>query len=99
MLKELGYQVVEVCSALEALALFDDGRSFDLLLTDHVMPGMSGADLVRRLRQTYPELRALIVSGYAEVDAIASDLPRLMKPFRHDELANSLAALGPAKVA
>lgn len=99
MLKELGYQVVEVCSALDALALFDSGRSFDLLLTDHVMPGMSGADLVRQLREKYPELRALIISGYAEVDAIAPDLPRLMKPFRHDELANSLAALMSAKVA
>jgi signal transduction histidine kinase len=99
MLTELGYQVVEVCSALEALALFDDGQSFDLLLTDHVMPGMSGADLVRRLRQTYPELRALIISGYAEVDAIAPDVPRLMKPFRHEDLASSLAALGAAQVA
>lgn len=99
MLTELGYQVVEVCSALEALALFDDGQSFDLLLTDHVMPGMSGADLVRRLRETYPELRALIISGYAEVDAIAADLPRLMKPFRHEELASSIAALASVRVA
>lgn len=99
MLKELGYQVVEVCSSLDALALFDSGSSFDLLLTDHLMPGMTGADLVRTLRRTYPQLRALIVSGYADVDAIAPDLPRLMKPFRHTDLADSLAALGSARVA
>jgi CheY-like chemotaxis protein len=99
MLKELGYQVVEVCSALDALALFDDGWSFDLLLTDHLMPGMSGADLVRRLRSKHPELRALIISGYADVDGIDQDLPRLMKPFRHNDLANSLAALPPTMAA
>jgi CheY-like chemotaxis protein len=99
MLKELGYQVVEVCCALDALAAFEGGQTFDLLLTDHVMPGMSGAELVRRLREKFPELRALLVSGYADVDALAPDLPRLAKPFRHDELADSLAALGAAKVA
>jgi signal transduction histidine kinase len=99
MLKELGYEVVEACSALEALALFDAGQSFDLLLTDHIMPGMSGADLVRRLRPEHPDLRALIISGFADVDGIAQDLPRLMKPFRHNDLANSLAALPPAMVA
>lgn len=93
MLRELGYQVVEVCCALDALALFQAGQTFDLLLTDHVMPGMSGAELVRQLRATYPTLRALIISGYTDVDGIASDLPRLMKPFRHAELAESLAAL------
>ena len=93
MLKELGYQVVEVCSALEALALFEAGRSFDLLLTDHLMPGMSGAELVRQLHAKYPALRALIISGYSDVDGIAADLPRLMKPFRHTELAERLATL------
>ena len=96
MLQELGYEVVEVCSALDALALLDAGQRFDLLLTDHVMPGMSGADLVRQLRDKYPALRALIMSGYADVDAISPDLPRLVKPFRQADLANSLDRLATA---
>jgi signal transduction histidine kinase len=99
MLTELGYQVIDVCSAFDALALFDDGASFDLLLTDHVMPGMSGVDLVRQLRLRYPDLRALIISGYADVDSIAPDLPRLMKPFRQADLADCLASLAAAAAA
>ena len=92
MLAELGYAVVEAGSAEEALSLLDGGLSPDLLVTDHMMPGISGADLVRRLRAERP-LRALIVSGYAEVEGIAPDLPRLVKPFRQAELAGALAAL------
>jgi CheY-like chemotaxis protein len=63
------------------------------------MPGMSGTDLARRIRDSHPDLPVLIVSGYAEVDGIASDLPRLTKPFRKDELAASLAALSPSRSA
>jgi len=48
MLGEIGYRVVEATSAEEALALIDDGLAFDLLVTDHLMPGMSGVDLPRR---------------------------------------------------
>ncbi len=99
MLKELGYEVVEVCCALDALALIDDGHVFDVLLTDQIMPGMTGAELVRELRAKYPALQALIVSGYGDVDGIAPDIPRLTKPFRHADLAHSLAALRSAAVA
>jgi CheY-like chemotaxis protein len=57
------------------------------------MPGLSGAELARDLRSKRPDLRVLIVSGYAEVEGIAPDLPRLTKPFRSADLAASLAAL------
>ena len=68
----------------------------DLLVTDHLMPGMSGADLVRAARRLRPGLPALVVSGYAEVEGIAPDLPRLAKPFRAAELAERVAALMPS---
>ncbi len=60
------------------------------------MPGMKGSDLARVLRDRFPDCPALIVSGYAEVEAIAPDLPRLSKPFRQAELAAALAELRPA---
>jgi PAS domain S-box-containing protein len=91
MLAELGYQVTEADSAEAALPLLGDG--IDLLVTDHLMPGMSGADLVRQAQALRPGLPALIITGYAEVEAIAPDLPRLAKPFRQDELAARIAAL------
>jgi YesN/AraC family two-component response regulator len=57
------------------------------------MPGMSGVDMARTIRDSHPGLPVLVVSGYAEVDGIASDLSRLTKPFRKDELAAMLRSL------
>jgi DNA-binding LytR/AlgR family response regulator len=56
---------------------------------------MSGAELAREVRPLRPGLSILIVSGYAEVDGIASDLPRLVKPFRARELAEQVASVMP----
>lgn len=102
MLGELGYRVVEAGSAEEALRMIDAGMGVDLVVTDHLMAGMNGTDLARALRARDGALPVLIVSGYAEVDGVANDLPRLTKPFRKDELAASLAGLfqgGPAPAA
>jgi CheY-like chemotaxis protein len=94
MLTDLGYDVVEVSSGEEAVLLMTKDGTPDLLITDHLMPGMSGVDLARKARQLRADLPILIVSGYAEVDGIAPDLPRLTKPFRNAELVECLAELG-----
>ncbi|MDO9489782.1 MAG: PAS domain-containing protein, partial [Sphingomonadaceae bacterium] len=96
MLADIGYHVVEATSAEAALRLFDDGLRPDLLVTDHLMPGMSGTDLARELSERQPGLRVLVVSGYADVEGIAPDLARLEKPFRRADLATAVAALVPA---
>jgi PAS domain S-box-containing protein len=92
MLADMGYVVVEASSAKEALSHLADPR-IDLLITDHLMPGMSGTQLAREAQAKRPGLRTLIISGFAEVDDVAPDLPRLMKPFRASELAAGLALL------
>lgn len=94
MLVELGYEVVEAASGEEALVRLREGPAFDLLVTDHLMPGMSGADLARQVSATHPMLPILLVSGYAEADGIPPALARLTKPFRASELASHLAELG-----
>jgi signal transduction histidine kinase/GAF domain-containing protein/CheY-like chemotaxis protein len=91
MLLELGYRVVEATSAEGALQHMAEGLDPDLLVTDHLMAGMSGTELARTVAESSPHTRILIVSGYAEVDDIAPDLPRLAKPFRTEELAAALA--------
>ena len=91
MLIDLGYAVVEAASGEDALRLIKEGERFDLLLTDHLMPGMSGTELARQARAARPGLPVLLVSGYAEREGVDPDLPRLTKPFRKDELASSLA--------
>lgn len=93
MLADLGYHVIEADSAEQALRSFDEGAAPDLLITDHLMPGMSGAELAQEVRARKPGLPILIVSGYAEADEIAPDLPRLIKPFRIVELAQCLTNL------
>lgn len=95
MLVELGYAVVEAKSGEEALRLINQGHSFDLLVTDHLMPGLSGTDLARLVRSARPGVPVLLVSGYAESEGIEPGLPRLAKPFRNDELASSVAQLWP----
>lgn len=91
MLRELGYNVVEARSGKEALDLLDAGFKPDLLVTDYAMPGMSGAELVNRVRSTFPDMPVLMVTGYAELaEEVAAGYPRLSKPFRLMELASSL---------
>jgi PAS domain S-box-containing protein len=96
MLSELGYVVVEASSAEEALRLLDEGCRPDVLVTDHLMPGMSGTELAQLVRRALPGVPVLVVSGYAEVEGIATDLPRLTKPFRSGDLATRLMALTPS---
>ncbi|THD62580.1 PAS domain-containing sensor histidine kinase [Phenylobacterium sp.] len=94
MLADMGYAVIEASSANEALSHLGDSR-IELLITDHLMPGMSGTELAREAQSQRPGLPILIISGFAEVEDIAPDLPRLMKPFRAVELAAGLASLAP----
>jgi PAS domain S-box-containing protein len=92
MLADLGYTVIEVTSAAEALQHVDDPRVC-LVVSDHLMPGMTGTDLAREVHAVRPRMPILIISGYADLDDVAPDLPRLMKPFREMEFAAALAAL------
>lgn len=93
MLVELGYSVVQAASAEDAVRLLGQGATFDLLVTDHLMPGMSGTDLARAARETQPGMPVLVISGYAEIEGVVVDITRLTKPFRRDELAESIAQL------
>jgi PAS domain S-box-containing protein len=95
MLAELGYAVVEARSATEALSLVEAGLAPTLLVTDHLMPGMTGAELAAEIRHRLPDVLVLVISGYAEAEGLAASLPRLAKPFRQHELAAALADLTP----
>ena len=98
MLIDLGYAVVEASSAEDALRLIDGGQQFDLLVSDHLMPGMTGTELARAIRNRRPDAPVLVVSGYADVDGVAPDLPRLVKPFRQVDLSAKLGELNGADI-
>ena len=93
MLENLGYETEEADSAVKAEARLRAGENFDLVVTDHLMPGVTGAELAATIRRHWPALPVLIASGYADVEAIAPGIPRLTKPFREAELAQAIAGL------
>jgi PAS domain S-box-containing protein len=93
MLSDLGYAVVEAGSAEEAVRVLEREQPIDIVVTDHLMPGMTGTQLARHVQETRPGLPVLLVSGYAELEGVDADRPRLTKPFRKDELAATLLAM------
>jgi CheY-like chemotaxis protein len=97
MLVDLGYEVLEASSAKEAWRMVQEGLRPDLVVTDHLMPGMTGLELARALRSSQPDLPVVIVSGYAEMEGVAPGFPRLTKPFRSADLAACLAAVADGK--
>jgi len=96
MLTELGFTVHEAGSAAAALQALDEGLRPDLLITDHLMPGMTGVELARVVQGRAPATKVLIVSGFADGDGLDPALPRLTKPFAQAELLAALSALGAA---
>jgi two-component system cell cycle sensor histidine kinase/response regulator CckA len=93
ILRGYGYTVLVASAGQRALALVADyPRSIDLVLTDVVMPEMSGTTLVERLRPLRPTLRVLFMSGYTDDEVVRRGvLDRwaafLQKPFTPDQLA------------
>jgi signal transduction histidine kinase/CheY-like chemotaxis protein len=91
----LGYCLEKATSGRQALAFFEKGERFDLLLTDIVMPGMDGVQLAERAEQLQPGLRVLYASGYNEKAGFASlktDKPfrLLQKPYTRRHLAKKI---------
>ncbi len=81
MLEDLGHRVMSASSGEQALDLFAD-NAFDLVVTDHAMPGMTGAQLVAELRARAPSVRVVLATGYADLEEeAASGVPRLSKPY------------------
>jgi PAS domain S-box-containing protein len=94
MLKEMGHRVIEAASGTAALGQLGSGPDFDLLITDYLMPGMRGSELVEEARRRTPGLPALLLTGYANLaKGEAAGMPRLPKPFREADLAREVASL------
>ena len=91
MAEDMGHRVHGVTCAEDALAYVDGGGEVDVLVTDHAMPGMTGARLARLLRERQPTLPIVLASGYAELpDVPVPDLVRLGKPFTKRDLHRSI---------
>ena len=89
-LRGAGYRVVEADSGRAALTLLERDEPCDLVVMDHVMPGLSGQDTVRLARRGRPELKVLFLSGYATLGEAGGDI-WLQKPFKTQTLADAVS--------
>lgn len=93
LLTQLGYQVLAAQSPIEAIAMAErHPGKIDVLLTDVVMPELNGKDLADRLRNLFPELRVLFMSGYTaniilHRGILDKDVSMIQKPFSKKELS------------
>ncbi len=99
VLRSLGYDVLEAANSDDAqrLIAFDHQKEIHLLLTDMVMPQMSGKDFADWLRQTSPQSKVIFVSGYLEESILPPDRGEdgtffLPKPFDSEQLADKVRA-------
>ena len=94
MLRDIGYDVLTAASGAEALMLLRSGCEINLLVTDYLMPGMNGVDLVQAAGSLVPGLPALLITGYSNIaSGPGAALPRLAKPYRQVDLAARVAEL------
>jgi YesN/AraC family two-component response regulator len=98
MLDDLGHTALPASSASEAFEIIRrEVSSVDLIITDQIMPNMTGVQLADAVLNEWPDLPVILASGYAEVaPSVRIDLPRLSKPFSQGELADELARILPA---
>jgi hypothetical protein len=99
MLEEQGYVVLDAASGEDALELAQrHAGPIDLLITDVVMPQLSGAELARRLLELRPALEVLFISGYNDSRLMSKGLDEakinlLSKPFTPEQLSDRVRAL------
>jgi DNA-binding NtrC family response regulator len=94
-LNDAGYDVTSVDDAEEALKVAGGNGGFDLIVSDVVLPGMNGLDLVRTFGHQWPSTARLLMTGFAGTDTKGTDLEDvqvLKKPFGIDELARAADA-------
>ncbi len=95
MVEEIGFAAAEAGTGPEALALLESDATIGVLLTDLGLPGMSGQELVEHALRLKPDLKVIVVSGYAsEQDAgkFSGRFAHLMKPFDIEQLRRVLEA-------
>ena len=93
MLQDMGHTVFEATSGNQALEILRREPSVDLVITDHAMPRMTGAQLAAAIKAERPDLPVILATGYAELPpGVEADLPKLAKPFRQQDLMQAVTA-------
>ena len=96
-LRKQPYEVLEAADGAEALGIAEGRQQLHVLITDVMMPNINGLELAKRLRQRFPEMKVIFMSGYAEdklgEPEVFQDSALLQKPFPLRSLRNKLQEL------
>jgi CheY-like chemotaxis protein len=96
MLESNGHRVTQAASGPEALKALQANGSFDLLITDHAMPGMTGAELAAKAKEIAPDIRIVVASGFQEIPGEAeANWLRLRKPYAESDLIELIGKIAP----
>ena len=91
MLQDLGHKVLSANSGPQALDVILNEPDVSLLITDQVMPGMSGAQLIEQLACTRPRIPAILATGFGEMpQSLGRRVLRLTKPYDQNQLAEAI---------
>jgi CheY-like chemotaxis protein len=98
VLRRAGYFVIASLNPARALEQFlhnEFPKRIDIIITDHIMPGMSGAEFVRELRKTHPDLPVMVISGLDEAqdEYAGMNVCFLLKPLSPDLMLSNLHQL------
>ena len=85
ILQKKGYRVLTATSGSEALAMLDK-EGVNLVLSDQIMPGMTGTELTKRIREAYPSMPIVLISGVNEIPQDASYADRFISKVGGPEL-------------
>jgi CheY-like chemotaxis protein len=87
LLDDLGHRVIPVSTALDAVDAFTRNPTIELLISDQLMPEMTGLQLIDALRAVRPSLPAILATGFAELqDDLDASVLRLAKPYTQQQL-------------
>ncbi len=89
ILEKAGYRTMLASNGIEALHVFQSyAEHIDVVVTDLVMPEMSGVELAERIHAAYPRMNIVLMSGYVpdEYRGVCESYPFLAKPFRTEKL-------------
>jgi PAS domain S-box-containing protein len=90
MLQDLGHTVFAANSGAAALATLRLNKLINLVITDQLMPGMTGLQLIAAMKAEWPDLPAILATGYAEIPPDEASVLRLAKPFLQRDLSQAI---------
>jgi PAS domain S-box-containing protein len=92
LLEDLGHRVLQANSGQEALSVLEKHPEIEILITDHAMPKMTGAELATVIQKQRPALGIVLATGYAELPPdLVANLARLAKPFTQNDLEAAIS--------